>query len=171
MVPLVFIAGRVGLVDRMAVRAGQTEGLGAGFIDRTDTVEVFVTRLTGGRGFDLVYDTVGGTALDSGFAAVRRFGHVASALGWGTHALAPLSFRAASCSGVFTLLPLFTGEGRAHHGNILSEATRMAEAGQLSPSLDPRRFTLDEIADAYRLIAEGQARGKLSIDIEEGQGS
>jgi hypothetical protein len=25
---------------------------------------------------------------------VRRFGHVVSALGWGTHALAPLSFRA-----------------------------------------------------------------------------
>ena len=47
----------------------------------------------------------------------------------------------------------------------------MAEAGRLSPSLDPRRFTLDEVADAYRLIAEGQTRGKLSIDIEEGQGS
>ena len=56
-------------------------------------------------------------------------------------------------------------------GDILSEATRMAEAGRLSPSLDPRRFKLDEVADAYRLIAEGKARGKLSIDIEEGEGS
>jgi NADPH2:quinone reductase len=102
---------------------------------------------------------------------VRRFGHVASALGWGTHLLAPLSFRAASYSGVFTLLPLLTGEGRAHHGEILSEATRMAEAGQLSPSLDSRRFTLDRIDDAYRLITEGQARGKVSIDVEEGAGS
>ena len=35
-----------------------------------------------------------------------------------THALAPLSFRAASYSGVFTLLPMLTGEGRAHHGDI-----------------------------------------------------
>ena len=43
----------------------------------------------------------------------------------------------------------------------------MAEAGQLSPSLDPRRFTLDEVDEAYRLIAEGLARGKLSIGIEE----
>jgi NADPH:quinone reductase-like Zn-dependent oxidoreductase len=207
-VPLVFITAWEGLVDRMAVQAGQAvlvlggaggvgqmaiqiardrgaevfatgsassrhtiEGLGAGFIDRTEAVEAFVTRLTGGRGFDLVYDTVGGATLDGAFAAVRRFGHVASALGWGAHALAPLSFRAASYSGVFTLLPLLTGEGRAHHGEILSEATRMAEAGRLSPSLDPRRFTLDEVADAYRLIAEGHARGKLSIDIKEGEGS
>jgi NADPH:quinone reductase-like Zn-dependent oxidoreductase len=207
-VPLVFITAWEGLVDRMAVRAGQAvlvlggaggvgqmaiqiarargaevfatgsasskqtiEGLGASFIDRAETVAAFVTRLTGDRGFDLVYDTVGGTTLDGAFAAVRRFGHVASALGWGTHALAPLSFRAASYSGVFTLLPLLTGEGRAHHGEILAEATRMAEAGQLSPSLDPRRFMLDRIGEAYRLITESQAHGKLSIDIEEGAGS
>ena len=147
------------------------EGLGAGFIDREEPVAAFVARLTGGRGFYRVFDTVGGAALDGAFAAVRRFGHVASALGWGTHALAPLSFRAASYSGVFTLLPLLTGEGRAHHGEILSEATRMAEAGQLSPSLDPRRFTLDQVGDAYGLIAEGQTHGKLSIDIEKGAGA
>jgi NADPH:quinone reductase-like Zn-dependent oxidoreductase len=144
------------------------EGLGASFIDRSEAVGTFVTRLTGDRGFDLVYDTVGGATLDGAFAAVRRFGHVASALGWGVHSLAPLSFRAASYSGVFTLLPLLTGEGRGHHGDILAEATRMAEAGQISPSLDARRFTLDTLDEAYRLIAEGQAQGKLSIDIGEG---
>ena len=203
-VPLVFITAWEGLVDRMAVRAGQAvlvlggaggvgqmaiqiarahgadvfatgsasskqtiEALGAGFIDRSEAVEAFVARLTADRGFDLVYDTVGGAALDGAFAAVRRFGHVASALGWGMHALAPLSFRAGTYSGVFTLLPLLTGEGLAHHGEILSQATRMAEAGQLLPSLDPRRFTLDRLDEAYRLIADGQTRGKLSIDIDE----
>ncbi|MBW4091456.1 MAG: zinc-dependent alcohol dehydrogenase family protein [Proteobacteria bacterium] len=207
-VPLVFITAWEGLVDRMAVRAGQTvlvlgggggvgqmaiqiarargaevfatgsssskqtvESLGANFIDRSEAVEPFTKRLTSDRGFDVVYDTVGGTALDDAFLAVKRFGHVASALGWGSHALAPLSFRAASYSGIFTLLPLITGEGRSHHGEILTAATRLAEAGQLSPSLNPRRFTLDRLDDAYRLITEGQARGKLSIDIEEGAGS
>lgn len=139
------------------------ERLGASFIDRS---EAMVARLTGNRGFDSVFDTVGGAALDSAFGAVRRFGHVASALGWGSHALAPLSFRAASYSGVFTLLPLLTGEGQAHHGAIPSEATRMAEAGQLLPSLDPRRFTLERLDETYGLIADGRAHGKLSIDIE-----
>jgi NADPH2:quinone reductase len=54
-----------------------------------------------------------GGELDKAFVAARRFGHVVSSLGWGTHALAPLSFRAATYSGIFTLLPLLTGEGRA----------------------------------------------------------
>ena len=203
--PLVFITAWEGLVDRMAVRAGQTllvlggsggvgrmaiqialargaqvfatgsadrraaiEQLGASFIDRSEPVDSFVTRLTGAAGFDLVFDTAGGRALDDGFVAVRRFGHVASVLGWGTHSLAPLSFRAASYSGVFTLLPLLTGEGRAHHGEILAQAKRMAEAGQIRPSLDQRRFGLGAVEEAYRLMAEGAALGKLAIDIDEG---
>ena len=139
--------------------------LGATWIDRNTEVEAYVSEQTDGRGFDIVYDTVGGAVLDASFSAVRRFGHVVSALGWGTHALAPLSFRAATYSGVFTLLPLLTGEGRAHHGEILREATRLAEAGQLAPKVDPRRFTLETIGDAYAALAERRTDGKLVIDI------
>jgi NADPH:quinone reductase len=120
---------------------------------------------TGGRGFDIVFDTVGGATLDASFHAVRRFGHVVSALGWGTHALAPLSFRAASYSGIFTLLPLLTGEGKPHHGEILRQATRLAEAGKIMPRVDPRRFTLQTVGDAYLAMKAGQAAGKLVVDI------
>jgi len=141
------------------------EGFGAVFVDRGTAVETYVAELTGGRGFDIVYDTVGGKVLDASFEAVRRFGHVVSALGWGTHALAPLSFRAASYSGVFTLLPLLSGEGRAHHGEIMAEATRLVEAGKLMPLLDARRFTLETISDAYALIRDHAAKGKLVVDV------
>jgi NADPH:quinone reductase-like Zn-dependent oxidoreductase len=139
--------------------------LGAVWINRDTTVEAYVSGHTDGHGFDIVYDTVGGAVLDASFSAVRRFGHVVSALGWGTHALAPLSFRAATYSGVFTLLPLLTGEGRAHHGDILREATRLAEAGQLVPKLDLRRFTLESIGDAYAALAGRSTDGKLVVDI------
>ena len=179
---VVLVLGGAGGVGRMAIQiarargaevfatgslpdCGAIEQLGARFIDRAEPVAAYVARLTSGHGFDLAFDTVGGPVLDDAFAAVRRFGHVASALGWGTHALAPLSFRAGSYSGVFTLLPLLTGEGGAHHGEILAEATRLAEAGQLTPSLDPRHFRLETVDDAYRSIAEGTARGKLAVDI------
>ncbi|KJC35262.1 quinone oxidoreductase [Bradyrhizobium sp. LTSP857] len=141
------------------------EGFGAVFVDRDIAVEAYVAEHTGGRGFDIVYDTAGGKVLDASFEAVRRFGHVVSALGWGTHALAPLSFRAASYSGVFTLLPLLTGEGRAHHGEIMAEATRLAEAGKLVPLLDPRHFTLENIGETYALIHDHAAKGKLVVDI------
>ena len=140
--------------------------LGAVPIDyRAMTVENYVARYTDGRGFDIVYDTVGGATLDASFNAVARFGHVVSALGWGTHALAPLSFRAASYSGVFTLLPMLTGEGRAHHGEIMREATRLVEAGKLVPRVDPRHFSLSAVDDAYRAIETSDAAGKIVIDI------
>jgi NADPH:quinone reductase-like Zn-dependent oxidoreductase len=137
---------------------------------RTTTVEDYIARNTGGRGFDLIYDTVGGSTLDASFSGVRRFGHVVSALGWGTHALAPLSFRAATYSGVFTLLPLLTGEGRTHHGDILREASRLVQAGKLRPRLDPRRFTLSDVGEAYAAIAEKTAKGKIVVDVPQCSG-
>jgi NADPH2:quinone reductase len=204
--PAVVITAWEGLVDRMAVGAGETvliqggaggvghvavqlarafgaevfatgsphsraviERLGGTFIDRTEPVSDYVLRLTGGRGFDRVYDTVGGAALDASFQAVRRFGHVVSCLGWGTHALSSLSFKEATYSGVFILRPLLSGDGRRHHREILDHATQKVEAGWLTPVLDERRFTLNTACDAYRVIKEGMARGKLVLDIASGE--
>ena len=147
------------------------EGLGAVYLDPAETAGDIVARLTGGQGFDIVFDTAGGASLDAAFAMVRRFGHVVSALGWGAHVLAPLSFRAASYSGIFTLLPLLTGEGREHHGAILNEALRLAEAGELTPALDPCRFALAEAQEAYNAMESGVVRGKIVVDIKEACGS
>ncbi|MGO4764184.1 zinc-dependent alcohol dehydrogenase family protein [Cupriavidus sp. 2KB_3] len=142
------------------------ESLGATPIDYlTQSAEDYVKAHTRGEGFDLVVDTVGGATLDASFAAVKHFGHVVSALGWGTHALAPLSFREATYSGVFTLYPLLTGKLRAHHGEMLREAARLAEAGKLRPVVDPRRFDLGSAEAAYELVTGGTARIKVVIDI------
>lgn len=129
------------------------------------SVDSYVETFTGGDGFDLVYDSVGGPVLDDSFKAVRRFGHVVSALGWGSHSLAPLSFKSATYSGIFTLLPLLTGLGREHYGAILREATRLAERGQLVPALDPRTFSFDNVAEAYAAIESNEVQGKLVVDV------
>jgi NADPH:quinone reductase len=141
------------------------EHLGATFIDRETPLDDYVIRYTAGRGFDVIYDTVGCAVLDAAFNAVTRFGHVVSALGWGTHALAPLSFRAASYSGVFTLLPMLTGEGRAHHGDILREATKLIEAGKIVPRLDPRHFSFETIEQAHAAVQDGSAVGKIIVEV------
>jgi NADPH:quinone reductase len=139
---------------------------GATPIDRSTPVDDYVAQHTGGRGFDVIYDTVGGAVLDASFRATRiHGGHVVSALGWGTHALAPLSFRAATYSGVFTLLPMLTGQGRAHHGEILRQVAALVEGGRLVPLTDERRYTLDTAADAHDVVAAGQARGKIVVDV------
>jgi len=147
-----------------AGRRDDIERLGATFIDRSEPVAAYVDRHTAGRGFAAIYDTVG--ALDDAFHAVGRFGHVVSALGWGAHSLAPLSFQAGSYSGIFTLLPLLTGEGRRHHGEILRAATRLVEAGKLVPIVDPRRYTLDMVGQAHAAASDGSARAKLVVDVD-----
>jgi len=201
--PLIVITAWEGLVDRAAVRPGQTvlvhggsggvghvtvqiakafgaqvyatfrgprgpiiSDLGVVPIDTGAlSVEAYVAAHTGGRGFDLVYDTIGGEILDASFQAVRPFGHVVSCLGWGTHALAPLSFKGGTYSGVFTLQPLLSGEGRERHGAILAEAARLAEDGLLRPILDPRTFDLQSAGAAHDALTDRSAVGKVIVSL------
>jgi NADPH:quinone reductase len=143
-------------------------GFGATPIDYTATpVEQYMDQYTQGEGFDIVFDTVGGATLDASFTAVRTYtGHVVSALGWGTHSLAPLSFRGASYSGIFTLLPMLTGRGREHHGEILREAAALADSGSLTPLLDARVFTLPEATAAHAAVEAGTTDGKIVVNTQ-----
>lgn len=130
------------------------------------SVEEYVAAHTQAEGFDIVYDTLGGATLDASFKAVKAYtGHAVSSLGWGEHSLAPLSFRAATYSGVFTLLPLITGKGRAHHGEILRSASELADAGKLKPLVHERRFTTDDLAAAYEAAGAGGV-GKVVVEIK-----
>ncbi|MBO9651230.1 MAG: zinc-dependent alcohol dehydrogenase family protein [Variovorax sp.] len=141
--------------------------LGATPIDYTSSTPAdYVQAHTAGEGFDVVYDTVGGATLDASFLSVRPYtGHVVSALGWGTHSLAPLSFRGATYSGVFTLMPMLSRKGRAHHGEILAQVAKLVDAGQLHPLVSPQRFTLNQAGDAHALVTGGQAGGRVVVDI------
>ncbi|GLO29177.1 hypothetical protein PPUN12996_12330 [Pseudomonas putida] len=180
----VLVHGGAGGVGQMAIQLAKARGakvcatgsagsldfirsLGATAIDyQAQSVESYVEQHTAGAGFDIVYDTVGGSTLDASFKAVKPYtGHVVSCLGWGEHSLAPLSFRSATYSGVFTLAPLLTGQGREHHGAILREAAKLADAGQLTIRVDRQRFALDEVNDAFRQVAEGRAKGKTIIQL------
>jgi NADPH:quinone reductase-like Zn-dependent oxidoreductase len=143
------------------------ESFGATAIDyRSVTPEQYVDLHTGGEGFDVVYDTVGGVTIDASFAAVKRYtGHVVSCLGWTTHSLAPLSFRGATYSGVFSLLPLLTGLDQSHHGHILRNAAALVDAGTLKPLVNDRRFPAAEIASAHALVESGTI-GKVVVEFQ-----
>ena len=142
------------------------EGYGATPIDyRMLTTEQYVEQHTQGEGFDIVYDTVGGATIDASFLAVKRYtGHAVSCLGWSTHSLAPLSFRGATYSGVFTLAPLLTGIGHTNHGRILREVAALADSSKLKPLLNQQRFTATDITAAHALDESG-AVGKVVVEI------
>ena len=89
------------------------------------------------------------------------FRHVVSALGRGPHVLAPLSFKSASYSGVFTLYPLLSGEGRAHYGKILEQVANLVELDTVRPRVDPHRF---DLTATYIALADDSACGKLVME-------
>jgi len=142
--------------------------LGATPIDyRSSSPQEYVEKHTGGIGFDIAYDTIGGSALDASFVSIKNYtGHVVSCLGWGNHALAPLSFRGATYSGVFTLLPLLTGKGQEHHGEILREATKLSDDGKLKPFLAKEIFTPQGIERAFDAVSSG-VTGKVVVNMIE----
>lgn len=180
----VLVHGGAGGVGQVAVQLAKARGaevyatgsaasldfirsLGATAIDfQAESVDSYAEQHTAGEGFDIVYDTVGGTTLDAAFKAVKPYtGHVLSCLGWGQHSLAPLSFKSATYSGVFTLTPLLTGKGREHHGAILREAAALADAGQLRIRVYQQRYELHEVNEALRQVAEGRGKGKTVIEL------
>lgn len=164
----VLVLGAAGGVGQMVLQLAKAKGADVFGLDRAaHGIDALVADATGGDGFDIVYDTAGGTTLDTAFRVVKPYtGRVVSALGWGSHALAPLSFRAASYAGVFTLLPLLTGKGRAHHGEILRAAAALADAGLLRPELDPSRCALDDADAAHAALRERRATGKVVIEMD-----
>lgn len=148
-----------------AVKEAIVRSFGATSINyRSLSTEQYVDRYTAGEGFDIIYDTVGGKTIDDSFAAVKRYtGHVVSSLGWSAHSLAPLSFRSATYSGVFTLTPLLTGMGQNHHGEILKAAAELVDSGKLKPLVSEKTFSLAEIGDAFSRVESGST-GKVVVD-------
>ena len=146
-------------------KAAIVERFGAIPIDYTALrPEEYVALHTHGDGFDMIYDTVGGSTIDASFAAVKRYtGHVVSCLGWTTHSLSPLSFRGATYSGVFALLPLLTGLGQARHGQILREVAKLVDAGHLIPLLSERRYSMSDLEAAHTAVASGSV-GKVVVE-------
>ncbi len=70
-------------------------------------------------------------------------------------------------SGVFTLLPLLSGNGREHHGEIMREASALA--GKLNIRLDPTAYTLEarSVTAAHAAVAQGTARGKVVVHVAD----
>lgn len=147
-------------------KAAIVKSFGATPIDyTTETVEDYVNKYTDGKGFDIIYDTLGGQSLDDSFKAIRHYGQISSCYAFGTHTLATSSLRSVSIHGVFVLRPMIGNEGRKHHGDILKETTKLIEEGKLKPIIDPRKFTLDNAMEAHKAVSDGSAVGKIVVDI------
>lgn len=132
---------------------------------REELPESYINRLTGGDGFDIVFDTVGGTNLDQSFKAAANNGQVITIVARSSHDLTPMHQRGLSLHVVLMLMPMLTGNGRSHHGDILRQIAKWVDEGRLTPLIDPTRFTLNDIHAAHEYFESGKHTGKIVIEV------
>ena len=148
-------------------KASLARGFGAAAVHnhREIAAEDWAALAPGGKGYDVVYDTVGGDHLPIAFHAARLGGRVISTVSLGAIDLTQVHLKSLSLGVVFMLIPLLHGEGLERHGQILQEAAQMVETRRLRPLLDASRFTLEQVAEAHAHLASGKAVGKVVLDV------
>ncbi|MFD2256500.1 zinc-dependent alcohol dehydrogenase family protein [Luteolibacter algae] len=141
------------------------ERLGATPINyKTEKVEDYVGKHTGGAGFELVFDSVGGANLSNSFEAAALNGQIATTVAMCELDLNPAHFKGLSLHVVFMLIPMLHDHQRETHGEILRELTKIAESGNLTPVLDENQYSLDQAGEAHARLESGKAMGKVVID-------
>lgn len=160
---------RVATTVSTAAKADIARRLGADDIIHynEEGVTDYVGRLTGGRGFDVVFDATGGSDIAMSFAGVRVNGQVVTIVSQYEADLTPMHVKSLTLHTVFMLTAMLNGVAPGHHAEILTKAAHLAENGQLHPLLDERRFTLTDVAAAHAHLEAGAAVGKIVIDIAD----
>jgi NADPH:quinone reductase-like Zn-dependent oxidoreductase len=130
---------------------------------KTESVEQYVAKHTGGAGFDLVYDSVGGPNMANSFEAAALNGQIASTVSMCELDLTTAHIKGLSLHVVFMLIPMLNDHQRETHGEILRELSRIVESGALKPVLDETRFSLEEIGEAHARLRSGKAMGKIVV--------
>jgi NADPH:quinone reductase len=130
---------------------------------RQKTVAEYVAEYTNGKGFDVVFDTVGGETLAKSFEAAALNGTVVSISTSQTYDLSPLHRKGLSLHVVFMLIPMLHNMGRASHGKILTEVAKLVDEGKVRPLIDSKIFNFDEAELAHRHLESGQAIGKVVL--------
>lgn len=141
------------------------EELGATPINyKTESVEDYVARHTGGTGFDVVFDSVGDANMAKSFEAAALNGQVASTVSMCELDLSVAHYKGLSLHVVFMLIPMLHNVKRADHAAILASLADIVAAGALKPVLDENRYSLEDAGQAHARLESGQGMGKVVIE-------
>lgn len=132
---------------------------------RTESVADYVAKHTGGQGFDLVYDSVGGENLLNSFEAAALNAHVATTVSLLEVDLTTAHFKGLSLHVVFMLIQMLHNYKRETHGNCLTDIAQIVDAGALKPLLDKNHYDLADVGQAYARLLSGDAIGKVVVEI------
>lgn len=124
---------------------------------------------TDGQGVDAVFDTVGGETFCRSFAAAKVYGKIVTLLQTECGAAQMKLARLRSQSIHFELMlgPAYFGahQARIAQTRILEAGKMLFEAGKLKIEVS-KIFSLEQAAEAHRLIEEGHTAGKVVLRID-----
>jgi len=127
-----------------------------------------VLELTGGKGVDVVFDTVGGQVFADSFPAAKVYGHVVTLdeINFSKDEVKVAKLRNLTLSYELMLTPMHfkMREARVRQTGMLDTAVRLIDAGQVKVFVN-NIFTLDEIAQAHHVVESGHSTGKTVIKI------
>lgn len=133
---------------------------------RQESVPDYVQRITNGKGFDVVFDTVGGDNINQSINAAALYGHVVTIQANSTNDLSQLHAISGSLHVVFMLIPLLRNIQRERHGKIMQKIAELVDQGQVKPLIDNHTFTFEEVGKAHALLESGEAIGKVVVNIK-----
>ncbi|MCW8109586.1 zinc-dependent alcohol dehydrogenase family protein [Alteromonas ponticola] len=141
--------------------------LGASPINyKTESVSDYVDAHTDGKGFDVVFDSVGSENIAPSLEAATLNGQIATTVSTVEVDLSQAHLKGLSLHVVFMLIPMIHNVGREAHAIILEEVAKLAESGKLKPVLDENRYSLAEVGKAHSRLLSGEGMGKVVIDNE-----
>lgn len=130
---------------------------------RESSVEEYVKQYTGGQGFDVIIDTVGGENLLNSFKAVKLNGTVCTTNSRVSLDLGMMHRKGISLRCVFILIAILDRVGREKHGEILKEIKGYVESGKLKVLKAEKEFLFSDIGMAHQYLESGKAEGKISL--------
>jgi NADPH2:quinone reductase len=146
-------------------KAGYARELGASetILYRGLSVEDYVNQYAEGKGYDIVFDTVGTDNLDASFQATRFGGTVVNIAARSTHDLSPMHARSLTLHVVFLVGQIANPMNRHSIRPRLEKLREMAENGELRPLIDQQQFEFEDVADAHAYLESGEAIGKVVL--------
>ena len=152
------------VVDEQKAQVAKKLGADEVIVITQESPEQYVKRITNDRGFDTVFDTLGGKVLQLSLQAAKLKGHIISTIGYDNYDLTDMHFKALRLDVVFMAISLIHDIDRESHGDILRRLSGLVDAGQVKPLIDSTHpFTLEGVKRAHLRLESGKATGKVVI--------
>ena len=132
---------------------------------RTADFVAAVKELTGSKGADVIYDPVGGEVLEKSMRAAA-YGARLLVVGFTSGGPSRLMSNHVLIKGL-TVMGVRAGETllrQPHMGYSYEELPKLAALGVMRPNIS-HRFSMDRVADAFRVLLDRQVVGKAVIEM------